>query len=430
MIRLRHTSARGTKDWRACAKPEARLAGAVILFALSSQLCLPLFAQSPLAAGHLTDQEGSGGIWTNFQVIFSTGNTYSNTYLLTTNDAGRMITINGSSDPNFAALAMNLTNGEAGSVGIMYWVGPTNARWGSGFSEALTNFFDPLPPGNNGIDFQGFPINSLSLLIDTLTFTSPGSDVDGNGLWTDLDFAGRVFLNGDPLLLSTNISETAEVGDAIVLPTFVASSIPLACQWFLNGTNAIGSGTELLGSGPNSMQFTSVQLSNSGAYTLVVSNSFGALTSAPMVLNVVAAVAQRPVPAVYLTSQPGSLWTVVYSDSVGPGAQWTPLAAATLTNSSQYYFDTAASLPPNRFYQAVRTNAPAVSSALAMQIATAVTLTGNAGNILQVQYIDPSGPTNAWASVGTATLTNTTQLFFDVATIGQSPRIYRIIPGP
>jgi hypothetical protein len=413
------------------------LAETFILCTLTIQICLPVLAQSPLAVGNLEVQEGGSGIKTNFQVIFSLGPTYSDsfpsfsdTFQFTSNNAGQMFTISEATDTNFTTLASILTNGEPAFIGFDYWIGISNAGFGSGFEQFLAYFFDALPPGNNAVDFQGFPINNVSLLIDTLIFTSPGSNGDGNGQWTDFDFAGRLFVNGDPLLLSTNISETAEVGDSIAFPAFVASSAPLACQWLLNGSNSIGTATNILASGTNYLQITNAQLSDSGAYILVVSNNFGSVTSGPMVLSVIPKVAQRPVPAVYLTSQPGSSWTVLYSDTVSQTTQWTALAAATLTNNSQYYFDASAPLPQNRFYKAFQSGLPNVSSTLSLQTATAVTLTGNVGDTLRVDYINPFGPTNAWETAGTAILTNTTQLYFDVSTIGLPPRLYRITPMP
>jgi hypothetical protein len=422
-------------DHRGWPTSKARLVETIMLLTLTASLCRQVSAQSPLAVGNLSLQEAGAGLKTNLQVTLfvsptsSDDNfpTFSETFNFTTNNAGQMLTIDAANNTNFVTLVSDLTNGELAFFGYYYWVGPTNAGFGSGDEEQIEDFF-ALPSGNNGIDFQGFQVDQVSLLIDTLDITYSGpAPYLPSGL-TSVDFAGRVFVNGDPLLLSTNVAETAEAGDSIEFSAFVASSAPLACQWFLNGSNSIGSVSNYLVSGANSLQITNVQLSDSGAYTLVVSNNFGSLTSAPMVLNVVARVAQRPVPAVYLTSQAGSSWTVVYSDNIGRAAEWTPLAAATLTNSSQYYFDTAASLQTNRFYEAIQSSSPGVTSTLRLQIATVLTLTGIVGDTVLIDYIYPFGPTNAWKTVGTATLTNATQLYFDVTTIGLPQRIYRVTP--
>ena len=59
-----------------------------------------------------------------------------------------------------------------------------------------------------------------------------------------------------------------------------------------------------------------------------------------------------------------------------------------------------------------------------------ITLTGNVGDSLQLDCINQIGPTNAWVMLDMITLTNTSQLYFDVSALGQPPRLYRIMPVP
>ena len=60
----------------------------------------------------------------------------------------------------------------------------------------------------------------------------------------------------------------------------------------------------------------------------------------------------------------------------------------------------------------------------------AITLTGNIGDKLRLDCINQIGPTDAWLTLDTVTLTNTSQLYFDASSIGQPPRLYRITPVP
>ena len=60
----------------------------------------------------------------------------------------------------------------------------------------------------------------------------------------------------------------------------------------------------------------------------------------------------------------------------------------------------------------------------------AITLTGNIGDQLRLDCINQFGPTNAWMTLGTVTLTNTSQLYFDLSAPGQPRRLYRIVPVP
>jgi len=45
-----------------------------------------------------------------------------------------------------------------------------------------------------------------------------------------------------------------------------------------------------------------------------------------------------------------------------------------------------------------------------------------------VDYINQVGPIDAWVTLATVTLTNTSQLYFDVSAPGQPQRLYRLVP--
>jgi hypothetical protein len=106
------------------------------------------------------------------------------------------------------------------------------------------------------------------------------------------------------------------------------------------------------------------------------------------------------------------------------------MATMTLSNSSQYYFDVSEPLPPQRFYRAWRTGTPSVMPSLDLHIVPAITLTGNIGSKVRLDYINQFGPIDAWVTLGTVTLTNTSQLYFDVSAPGQRERLYRLVPVP
>ena len=77
---------------------------------------------------------------------------------------------------------------------------------------------------------------------------------------------------------------------------------------------------------------------DSGTYTVVITNAFGAVTSAPVMLNVIPAVERRPVPGINLMGETGSSLNVEYTESLGPTPNWLPLDTVNLTNPPQYYF--------------------------------------------------------------------------------------------
>ena len=62
--------------------------------------------------------------------------------------------------------------------------------------------------------------------------------------------------------------------------------------------------------------------------------------------------------------------------------------------------------------------------------APALTLTGPIGGSVRVEGINMLGPTDAWFTVDTVTLSEPSQLYFDTSVIGRPPRLYRLSPIP
>ena len=233
-----------------------------------------------------------------------------------------------------------------------------------------------------------------------------------------------LFLPVAPTILSIPPSQTAEVGSTVALRWYISGFLP-TCEWFFNGTNLLDCSTNC------QLQLTNVQFASSGAYTIIVSNIFGGVTSSPVMLNVIPAVERRPVPAVNLMAQPGSSLDLDYREALGSSADWKIMATVTLRNASQFYFDISVPLPPQRFYRASEWGMPSVAPSLSLPgMVPAITLTGNVGDSLRVDYINQFGPTDAWVTLDTVTLTNTSQLYFDVSALGQPPRLWRIVPVP
>jgi hypothetical protein len=225
-----------------------------------------------------------------------------------------------------------------------------------------------------------------------------------------------------PTILIPPQTQTAEAGGVVNLAARVTGDPPPTYQWFFNGIAIAGSTNRLCLSG--------IQASNIGSYTLVVSNACGAVTSAPAMLNVVAPVERRPVPAVNLMAQPGSSLGLDYCDVLGSPADWKTMATMTLSNTSQFYFDVSEPLPPHRYYRVWQSGTPGVAPSLNLNFVPAIALTGNVGGSLRLDYINAIGPTDAWVTLETVTLTNTSQFYFDVSVLNQPGRLYRIVPIP
>ena len=204
-----------------------------------------------------------------------------------------------------------------------------------------------------------------------------------------------------------------------------ASGPWISCLWYLNHAHLLICSTSC------ELELTNVQFSQAGAYTAVITNFAGAVTSSPAMLQVIAVVERRPVPGVKVTGESSSLLNVDYANSLRPTPNWTTLNSVSLTSTSQYCFDLTLPLPPQRFYRAWQTGTPSVLPSLSLAgKVPAITLAGNIGDSVRLDYINQYGPIDAWVTLATVALTNTSQLYFDVSAPGQPQRLYRLVPLP
>ncbi len=219
-------------------------------------------------------------------------------------------------------------------------------------------------------------------------------------------------------------TQTAEEGSSVGLRVGVDGFPPLSYQWFFNETNGLSGGTN------SYLDFLSVRPSQAGAYAVAISNMFGVVTSASASLSVIAPVPERTVPALNLTGELGSSLHLSFADGLNLDATWQELDAVTLTTTPQICFDLSAPLSPARFYRAWQTNLPSALPSLELRWATEISLTGAIGSHVRIDYINQFGPTDAWVTLDTVTLTNTSQLYYDLSMFRRPTRLYRLVPVP
>jgi hypothetical protein len=198
---------------------------------------------------------------------------------------------------------------------------------------------------------------------------------------------------------------------------------PPACQWYFNNG-------PLNGRTSPTLELANALPSESGTYVVVLTNVAGAITSTPAVLNVIPPVDRKPVLALQVIAEIGSLLNLEYSDGPIGSATWLPLDTVVHTAPSEFWFDVAGPIRPQRFYRAWQSEMPGIVPSLKLNSVPAITLAGDIGKSLRLDGINAIGPTNAWETLATVMLTNTFQLFFDVSSIGQPRRLYRIVPVP
>jgi hypothetical protein len=233
-------------------------------------------------------------------------------------------------------------------------------------------------------------------------------------------------LTAKPILLTPPASQTAELGSSVTFDAYAMGHTPLTYHWLFNSTNIVSDAST-----NSRLRLTNVQFSSAGPYSVVVSNAFGGVTSPPAMLQVIAPVERRPAPALNLLGDAGSLLNLDYANSIAPAPRWLPLDTVNLVSTSQLYCDLTAPLPAVRYYRVWQTGTPVVRPTLTLApLVPAISLTGNIGDHLRLDYIDQFGPVDAWVPLNTVTLTNTTQLYFDVSALGQPQRLYRLLQVP
>ncbi len=106
----------------------------------------------------------------------------------TTADVGTTYTAT-AADPHFAPVVERLTNGINGLVTL---------RFGTGGNIFAESFYFPSAGYNppNGIDLEGWTIDSITQTIDALTINTPGDNWNGDGIWTDMTATMTVRIYG------------------------------------------------------------------------------------------------------------------------------------------------------------------------------------------------------------------------------------------
>jgi hypothetical protein len=312
-------------------------------------------------------------------------------------------------------------------------IGATNGSSGFPMSGDLVGSSAfPLDPELGPLTNNGGPTLTMALLPGSPAIdagdnaSAPATDQRGvvrpYGVACDIG-AYEYNIPNFPIIATAPATQTAEAGGVVNLAANVTGYPPPTFQWFFNGNVIVGCTNCFL-------CLSGVQATNVGVYTLFVSNIVGVVTSSPAMLNVIPVVERRPVPGVEVAGEAGSLLNVDYANSLNPSPNWTALGSVTLTSTSQFCPDLTMPLPTARFYRAWQTGTPSMVPTLNLNFVPAIKLTGNVGDSLRLDCINAIGPTNAWVTLDTVTLTNTSQLYFDVTAPGQPQRLYRIVPAP
>jgi len=310
-------------------------------------------------------------------------------------------------------------------------VGITNGSSGfPTFGDLIGSSDLPLDPKLGPLADNGGPTLTMALLPGSPAIDagddSAAPPTDQRGVARPVGVASDIgtYECSAPILVTLPPTQTAEAGSSVDFSVGTVGDPALAYFWFFDETNLVSSTTN------RSWEMASCDFSNSGNYSVVLTNSYGSVTSALISLNVIPSVERRSVPGKNVAGEAGSLLNVDSATSLNPPIDLLTLDTVSLVSTSQFYFDLTSPLPPQRFYRVWQTVTPNAVPSLDLHMVPAITLAGNIGDPLRLDYINAIDPTDAWVTIVTITLTNTSQLYFDTSSIGQPRRLYRIVPGP
>ena len=234
----------------------------------------------------------------------------------------------------------------------------TVVAWGYN-SSGQTN----VPAGlTNAVAVAAGYLHSLALRSDG-TVVTWGSSAYGqtnlpSGLLNVVRLAPAAYHNlvmesdGRPALTVQPLSQTVPAGGAVQLRGMAVGLQPLSYQWQRNGTNLAGATTA-------SLTLASVQSSDAGLYSLVVTNLAGAATSSAASLSVVV---QSRFTALSLlsngsfslsgTGNVGQSYVLLTASNLMPPLVWSPVQTNQADSNGFFHFtDPGAAGQPQRFYR-------------------------------------------------------------------------------
>jgi hypothetical protein len=241
-----------------------------------------------------------------------------------------------------------------------------------------------------------------------------------------------------PVIISQPQSSTNSAGSTTIFSVSAIGTAPLSYQWCKDGTNIVNGGT-ISGTTNTSLTISNMQPANTGNYTVVVTNTYGSVTSSVAMLTL-----QLPPPTIQTSDGGLGLFGGIFGFNLsGPAglvviieastdlANWVPIQTNALVNGQVRFTDPQTALFPKRFYRA--RFAFASSSQLILQLTTAnggIVSNGVGFNLsgMQGQTVIFEASTNltSWIPIRTNLLLTGYYYFNDPNWTNFSQRFYRV----
>jgi hypothetical protein len=145
-----------------------------------------------IATAEISNYGGSADIHSSLGLhLIAGGVDILESFQFTAGDVGKTFTISQAVDNNFNTFIGALTDGVSSLVEYSCDIN------GSSKAAPELRFFHSLS-SSNGIDLKGQQIDHIELRFNKLELSSPGSDPNRTGVWTDFSFGATVFIVAVP----------------------------------------------------------------------------------------------------------------------------------------------------------------------------------------------------------------------------------------
>ncbi|PYJ02153.1 MAG: hypothetical protein DME25_16770, partial [Verrucomicrobia bacterium] len=212
--------------------------------------------------------------------------------------------------------------------------------------------------------------------------------------------------NSPPIILVQPPSQYANAGDDVLVTVQAIGTPALAYQWRKAGAD-LTDGGNISGATSSSLALTGVTPTNAGAYTVVITNAFGARTSTPAILTLndplaQAVIVESRVGGGFLNSDPPykefGTWLDSFIKSSAAGLSGT---GSRFSHEGTPSFRVRPALRPGETYSVEITHAS--SASLSTNIVVSITQSNCSGLPATTTAFQASDP-NVWKSVGTLTM--------------------------
>ncbi len=181
-----------------------------------------------------------------------------------------------------------------------------------------------------------------------------------------------------PTLTQPPLSQTAMVGQPVKFTVAATGTEPLSYQWFFN-SGILPAATNTV------LQLSGLVSTNAGNFTVVVTNNFGAVTSAVAALTILPTprLTIQTIPTgIKLTSGaavPGDVYRVLATTNLQPPVNWQLLASGLVASNGLVQFtDTSTATNPQLFYRLALPSAFPTAPSLTQSPASRTVLAGQA----------------------------------------------------